>query len=185
MEYFFNRARYLELASAHTCPVLGMGLRQLFVSLFQSYGVSAELRQFLTYLRRRAYQFEHGALLVYLLLELYSLFEESQSEGGEYQHDADVGDEPLPEPVSEEQQIDGHDDGYHDHYQNCEQYLVCTHACIVAKEKLAIDRQQYARTQYLCVFGHLLAGQKSLASDGFDGINSRAVLMANQGVERA
>jgi hypothetical protein len=39
--------------------------------------------------------------------------EESEVEGGEYQDDADVGDQALPKTISEEQDVDGDDDGCH------------------------------------------------------------------------
>ena len=46
----------------------------------------------------------------------------SQIEGGKYEHEADVRDEPLPKSMPEEQHIDADDNGYQGNDANCEDY---------------------------------------------------------------
>jgi hypothetical protein len=53
------------------------------------------------------------------------LLQESQAEGEEHQDDADIRDEPIPEPVSEEQEIDGNDDDYHGYDAQREKRMSC------------------------------------------------------------
>ena len=45
------------------------------------------------------------------------ILEESPIEGDKHQDDADVHEQPLPEVISEEQQVHAHDDRDHDRHE--------------------------------------------------------------------